>query len=128
VVTDEPDSLGGTNTASSPLELLLASFVGCEGVIINGVAKAMKFDYEGVDFECSGQIDIRGPKGVSGIRPYFETVELKITLHTDEPSERVEKLVKNVEHRCPVMNLMRSAEVDLKVEWVTKPAMNKVKA
>ena len=69
VVTDEPDSLGGTNTAPSPLEALLAALAGCEGVIFNGCARAMEFAYSGVDFECSGQFDVRGPKGVPGIRP-----------------------------------------------------------
>jgi putative redox protein len=44
VATDEPDTMGGTNTAPSPLETLLVSLVGCDGVIINGVAKAMRID------------------------------------------------------------------------------------
>ncbi len=118
VVTDEPDSLGGTNTAPSPLEALLAALVGCEGVIINGCARVMEFAYSGVDFECSGQIDVRGPKGVPGIRPYFEKVDLKVTLHTGEPPERVARLKKNVEFRCPIMNLLRSADVDVSAEWV----------
>lgn len=122
VATDEPDTLGGTNTAPSPLEMVLVALVGCDGVIINGVAKAMGFAYTGVDFECSGQVDIRGPKGVPGIRPYFEKVALRIVLHTDEPPDRVEKLKRNVEFRCPVMNLLRAADVALDVTWETLPA------
>ncbi len=117
VYTDEPDTLGGTNTAPSPLETVLVALVGCDGVIIHGVAKAMNFSYSGVDFECSSQIDVRGPKGVVGVRPYFEKVDLTITLHTDEPQRRVDQLIKNVEFRCPVMNLLRSAEVQLAVDW-----------
>ena len=58
VVTDEPDTMGGTNTAPSPLEMALVLLVGCDGVIINGCAKAMGFAYSGVEFECSGQVDI----------------------------------------------------------------------
>jgi uncharacterized OsmC-like protein len=122
VVTDEPDSMGGTNTGPSPLETVLAALVGCDGVIINGVARAMDFRYTGVDMECSGQVDIRGPKGVSGIRPYFEKIALKLVVHTDEPPERVEKLKRNVEFRCPVMNLLRSADVELDVTWEVAPA------
>lgn len=121
VATDEPDSLGGTNSAPSPLETALISLVGCDGVIINGVAKAMDFDYGGVDFDCSSKIDVRGPKGVKGIRPYFETVDLSITVYTDEPDARFETLQKNVEFRCPVMNLFRSASVEMNVKWQRKP-------
>lgn len=122
VYTDEPSSLGGTNTAPSPLETVLVALVGCDGVIINGVATAMGFDYSGVDFACESQIDVRGPKGVPGIRPYFESGELEITVYSDETEERFAQLCKNVEHRCPVMNLLAAAEVDMKVTWTRKPA------
>lgn len=122
VYTDEPASLGGTNTAPSPLETVLVALVGCDGVIINGVATAMGFQYAGVDFACESQIDVRGPKGVSGIRPYFETVTLEIVVYTDEPEARFQQLRKNVEFRCPVMNLLNAAKVDMTVIWVARPA------
>lgn len=122
VHTDEPDTLGGTNTAPSPLETVLVALVGCDGVIINGVAKAMSFDYAGVDFRCESQIDVRGPKGVTGVRPYFEAATLDIVLYTDEPDARVRQLCKNVEHRCPVMNLLQAADVAMTVNWTTRPA------
>ncbi|MAG99054.1 MAG: OsmC family protein [Rhodospirillales bacterium] len=117
IVADEPDTLGGTNTGPSPLELALVSLVSCDGVIINGVAQAMKFDYARVEFEASGQIDVRGPKGVRGVCPYFEKVDLAITLATDESDERFEKLQANVEFRCPIINLFRGAGVELNVTW-----------
>jgi len=121
IYTDEPASLGGTNTAASPLETVLVALVGCDGVIINGVATAMKFDYAGVSFSCESQIDIRGPKGVPGVRPFFESVTLEIVVFTDESEERLRQLEKNVEFRCPVMNLLRAANVDLMATWIRKP-------
>lgn len=122
VYTDEPASLGGTNSAPSPLETVLVALVGCDGVIINGVAKAIGFDYAGVDFTCQSQIDVRGPKGVPGIRPYFETASLEITVYSDEPDDRFALLQKNVEFRCPVMNLLNAAEVAMDVTWTKRPA------
>jgi uncharacterized OsmC-like protein len=122
VFTDEPASLDGTNTAPSPLETVLVALVGCDGVIIHGVAKAMNFQYAGVDFACESQIDVRGPKGVPGIRPYFESADLEIVLYTDESSKRIEQLKKNVEFRCPVMNLLRAANVRLNATWSTRPS------
>jgi uncharacterized OsmC-like protein len=121
VITDEPDSMGGTNTAPSPLETVLVALVGCDGVIINGVAAAMNFDCSGVDFDCTSQIDVRGPKGVKGVRPYFETVDITLTVYTDESPERFAKLQANVENRCPVMNLMRDAGVELTANWIAHP-------
>ena len=119
--TDEPDTLGGTNTSPSPLETVLAALVGCDCVIINGVAQAMDFAYAGVDLECTGQIDVRGPKGVKGVRPYVEAVDITLVVYTDEPAERFEKLRKNVEFRCPVMNLLRDAGVTLNAGWEARP-------
>lgn len=121
VYTDEPDTMGGTNTAPSPLETVLVALVGCDGVIINGVADAMGFDYAGVEFRCESQIDVRGPKGVPGVRPYFESATLEIVVYTDESDKRFEQLKKNVEFRCPVMNLLRAAEVDLTATWERRP-------
>ena len=122
VYTDEPASLGGTNSAASPLETVLVALVGFDGVIIHGVAKAMRFQYSGVDFSCESQIDVRGPKGVPGIRPYFESAKLEIVVYTDENEQRLEQLKKNVEFRCPVMNLLSAADVQLDVMWSARPA------
>ena len=120
--TDEPSSLGGSNTAPSPLETVLIALVGCDGVIINGVAQAMSFSYTGVDFAAESQIDVRGPKGVKGIRPYFESGKLDITVYSDESTQRFEQLCRNVEFRCPVMNLLKAAEVDMLVRWQQQPS------
>ena len=117
LVMDEPDTSGGTNTGATPFEVALAALIGCESVMIAGVAKVMGFEYEGVDFEASGTFDLRGPKGVPGVRPFFETVELTTVLYTEESPERVERLARNVEHRCPVLNLMRDGGVGVSVDW-----------
>ncbi len=113
VITDEK----GTNTGPTPLEMTLSSLVGCEGVIINRCAEAMKFAYTAVDMEADGEVDQRGSRGVQGVRPYFNWVKLRIRVHTDEPPERLERLAKNVEYRCPVMNLFKSADVGVDVRW-----------
>jgi len=113
LITDEKE----TNTGATPLEMTLSSLLGCEGVIINRCAEAMGFDYSAVDMDSEGEVDQRGSRGVHGVRPYFNWVKLRIRVHSSETPERFEKLTKNVEYRCPVMNLFRSADVDLQVEW-----------
>lgn len=107
----------GTNTGPTPLEMCLSSLLGCEGVIINRCAEAMQFSYTAVDIEAEGEVDQRGSRGVQGVRPYFNWVKMKIRVHTDEPQERFDRLARNVEYRCPVMNLFRSADVEMDVTW-----------
>ena len=113
LVTDEK----GTNTGPTPLEMCLSSLLGCEGVIINRCAEAMQFRYTAVDIEGDGEVDQRGSRGVQGVRPYFNWVKLRIRVHTDEPQDRFDRLTRNVEYRCPVMNLFKSADVDVQVRW-----------
>jgi uncharacterized OsmC-like protein len=110
-----------TDTGPTPLEMALSSLLGCEGVIINRCAEAMNFAYTAVDMEVDGEVDQRGSRGVAGVRPYFNWVKMRIRVHTDEPEERFSRLTKNVEYRCPVMNLFRSADVAVEVAWERMP-------
>ena len=113
LVADEKEA----NTGPTPLEMALSSLLGCEGAIINRCAVAMNFTYSAVDMEADGEIDRRGSRGVAGVRPFFNWVKLRIRMHTDEPENRFKRLTKNVEYRCPVMNLFRSADVPVEVIW-----------
>ena len=113
VITDEKES----NTGPTPLEMTLSSLLGCEGVIINRCAEAMQFAYTAVDMEADGEVDQRGSRGVQGVRPYFNWVKLRIRVHTEETQDRFDRLTRNVEYRCPVMNLFKSADVDVQITW-----------
>ncbi len=120
LITDEK----GTNTGPTPLEMALSSLLGCEGVIINRCAEAMKFAYRSVEMDAEGEVDQRGSRGVQGVRPYFNWVKVRVRLYSDETEERFQKLTKNVEYRCPVMNLFRSADVDVKMAWELLPTQS----
>ncbi len=117
LITDER----GTDTGPTPLEMALSSLLGCEGVIINRCAQAMGFKYSAVEMDAEGEVDQRGSRGVRGVRPYFNWVSLRIRVHSGETPERFAKLTKTVEYRCPVMNLFRSADVEVRAEWVLVP-------
>jgi len=118
LITDEKE----LNTGPTPLEMALSSLLGCEGVIINRCAEAMKFEYTAVDLDADGEVDQRGSRGVQGVRPYFNWVKMRIRVHSNESDERFERLKKNVEYRCPVMNLFKSADVDVQAIWEKIPA------
>lgn len=117
LISDEPAS----DTGPTPLEMALSSLLGCEGVIVNRCAEAMGFKYSAVELEADGEVDRRGSRGVPGVRPYFNWVKMKIRVHSNETPERFARLTKNVEYRCPVMNLFREADVDVTVDWQLIP-------
>ncbi len=121
LVIDHPIERGGTNEGPTPVETVLGGLVGCDAVITHSVASILKFEYGEIDYRCEAQIDTRGPAGVKGVRPYFEKVVVEKTIQTNEPEDRIEKLKKNVEQRCPVSNLIRDAGVDLTIDWIIQP-------
>jgi uncharacterized OsmC-like protein len=117
-VLDEPVSGGGGNTGPSPLQAVLGALCGCEAVTFHRTAAEMAFSYDSLDFEGAYTIDIRGRNGDRSVRPHFQTVRVRAVVATDEPQDRLAAVVEETEARCPVMNLLRDARVDLRMEWV----------
>ena len=68
----------------------------------------MGFEYSSVDIAADEEVDQRGSRGVQGVHPYFNWVKSKIWGYKNESEEWFAKLTKNVEYRCPVMNLFLS--------------------
>jgi uncharacterized OsmC-like protein len=114
-VCDEKD---GTNTGPTPLETVLGGLASCEAVMIFSVTEALGYKYDTVDFDIQAEVDGRGSRGVRGVRPYFNWVKMKVTITSNDIDDK--KLVavkKNAEARCPVMNLMIDAGVDVETDW-----------
>lgn len=117
-VTDEPIAHGGTGDGPSPLQAVLGALCGCESVTFNRTAAEMGFAYDSLDFEAAFTIDIRGRKGDRTVRPHFQSVRVRAVVTTDESEERLREVIEETEARCPVMNLIVDAKVDLQIEWV----------
>jgi putative redox protein len=117
-VTDEPAAAGGGGSGPTPLQSVLGALCGCEAVTFRRTATERGFDYERIDFEAAGTIDIRGRSGDRSVRPHFQTVRLAATVRTMQSQEELDDLVEEVHARCPVMNLMKDAGVRLDIRWV----------
>ncbi|MGD6793846.1 OsmC family protein [Metabacillus indicus] len=117
VTIDEPAKLGGTDEGANPLATLLISLAGCENAIANFVAKEIKFDLQGIDFDINGELDPRGMMGEEGIRPYFQKITINAKVKTSESEERVSELQRIVDARCPVYTTMVAADVEMIPNW-----------
>jgi uncharacterized OsmC-like protein len=117
-ILDEPTQLGGTGEGPSPLQAVLGALCGCEAVTFRRTATELGFSYDSLDFDGAYTIDIRGRQGVRSVRPHFQTVRLRAVVATDEPMEALAAVIAETEARCPVMNLLLDAKVDLRVEWI----------
>ncbi|BDG47815.1 OsmC family protein [Parageobacillus sp. KH3-4] len=117
---DEPAELGGADAAPTPLEYVVAALCGCNGVMIPLVAEELGFTFSGIDFETTGIIDTRGLMGEEGVCTHFQKVRFQVNIRTEESEERMEQLKKEVERRCPVLNLLLDAGIQVDTKWSKK--------
>ena len=118
LVLDEPVPHGGSGEGPSPLQAVLGALCGCEAVTFRRTATELGFRYRSLDFEAAFTIDIRGRQGDRSVRPHFQTVRVRAVVATDEPMEALAAVIEETEARCPVMNLLHDAKVDLRIEWI----------
>lgn len=122
IVTDEPESSGGTNAGPTPLTTVLAALCGCESVTFHRTAAELGLAYEGISFVADFTIDIRGRNGDRAVRPHFQTVRMEATVTTGATAEELAAVVEETEARCPVYNLLSDAGVRIETVWVRRSA------
>ncbi len=107
--TDEPVERGGTDTATSPLMYFTSSLAACQTVQIHKVARAMRIEHGAINIRASTTTDrIPGLDGNDKVMR-FCAAEMTVDIETDEPPEKVERLMKLSEDQCPVGNLFSDA-------------------
>lgn len=115
--TDEPEEMGGTDTAPNPMEYVLGGLCGCTSIMINMIAGEMNFKFSELQVSAAGTIDPRGILGTAEVSPHFQEVKQTIRLKTGETQQRVEELRRQVEKRCPAINLFRDAKIKPQTVW-----------
>ncbi|MBP2241471.1 putative OsmC-like protein [Cytobacillus eiseniae] len=115
---DEPESLGGKDTAADPMSTLLAALAGCENVMAQIIAKEMNIEIEDISFKVEGELDPSGLMGNLEIKPYFEKVKVQAFLKTSASEEEVDELRKKVDQRCPIYRTIKDAGIPIENSWM----------
>lgn len=118
IIVDEPEALGGTNEAPNPVEYVLAGLTGCTSVMIALIAEEHNFSYSAVEFSNNGSLDLRGLAGNPDVSAHFQTVSYEVNITTSESDEKLATLIEAVDKRCPVLNLLKDAGVDVSSQWI----------
>ncbi|HEX2502980.1 MAG TPA: OsmC family protein [Miltoncostaeaceae bacterium] len=105
VACDEPRSIGGSDSAQSPVELILTSLATCQAITYRIWAAELGIALDRVEVEAVGDIDLRGFIGVvDDADAGYERVRLRVTLTGPEPAERYAELAGAVDRHCPVLD------------------------
>ncbi|MBC7291084.1 MAG: OsmC family protein, partial [Actinotalea sp.] len=116
VATGEPVAVGGDDSAPTPMELVLAALDGCLVVVVETVATELGIRLDAAEVASEASIDVRGFRGVPGVRPHFQHVTTTIRVTTPDVEQLAQAAVE-VERRCPALNLVRDAGVRADVAW-----------
>jgi uncharacterized OsmC-like protein len=122
-LADEPRSLGGTDTAQSPVELLLTSLATCQAVTYRLWAAELGVALERVTIDVEGAIDLRGFLGLADVPAGYESIRMSVRLEGPEDDARYRALSEAVDRHCPVTDVLaRPVEVRREVALGPAPA------
>ena len=103
LIVDEPEMLGGEDSAANPVEYLLAGYAGCLNVVFGIVAKELKVEIKSLDINIDGDINPEKFLGISdNERTGFKSINVNIELRTNADKATEALLIEKVKSRCPV--------------------------
>ncbi len=116
ITIDEPEKVGGTNKGPNPIEVLLASLVGCLDFTGTIVAKQMGYELEDFILEVEGELDPRGVMGKPDVPAGLQSVKVVVKEVKGIPEEKKSEFLETVQERCPVDNTLANG-VSVDVKW-----------
>lgn len=119
--TDAYPAFGGKDAAPSPLFYALGALSSCNQVTAALVAKDLGITLGAFDFRVQGDLDtavlVTGAEGNAN----FGSVTVHASVESDATAEQFERLVSEVERRCPVSQLFIRSGVVFTNEWSQRP-------
>ena len=117
---DEPEVLGGYDTAPNPVELVLAALGTCQEILYSAYASMQGIPLSSVKVNVKGNLDLRGLFGLDENVPAgFQEITYETTIKSPAETSVIEKLVQTVENNCPVLDtLTRSIHVKGNVDII----------
>ncbi|WP_103030534.1 OsmC family protein [Salinibacter altiplanensis] len=103
IATDEPEGLGGQDSAIDPVELLLASLGSCLSIGLVTQAAQRNVDFNDFEIEVTGELDLRGYLGVEdSVRPGYKNLEYTVRIDSDAAPETLREIVEAAEVGSPM--------------------------
>jgi uncharacterized OsmC-like protein len=103
LVIDEPEALGGKDSAANPVEYLLAGYAGCLNVVYHVVAKEIGIEIDFLNISINGDINPGKFLGISDKeRAGFQSLNVLVELATNGTPKQEQELITKAKNRCPV--------------------------
>ena len=114
IPSDEPESLGGDDTAPNPVEQLLGALGNCLAVGYAANASTAGIEIRDLKIELEGDLDLKTFLGLAQGNAGYQGIRVKVHLDTDAPEQAVQELHEKVVGTSPVGHtLSRPVPVDV---------------
>jgi uncharacterized OsmC-like protein len=114
---DEPEVLGGTNTAANPVEQILGALGSCLAIGYTAGAVARGITIDALRIDLTGNIDLPVFFGLRAGHAGYQHIDARVFLKTDAPQASIDALHEHVYRTSPVGNTLERP-AGLKVEVV----------
>ena len=115
IKSDEPSTLGGTDTAPNPVEQLLSALGNCLAVGYAANASAAAITIRSLRISIEGNIDLRTFLGLTQGNAGYDAIKVTVKLESDASQDRLDALHRTVIGTSPVGHSLERA-VPVKVE------------
>lgn len=104
IQAEDPEPIGGTGMAPSPLELALGALASSLAVTYRAHAEREGIALDQVRIEAAGELSLTGQLGFEEQTPGLDDVELRVTLIGPEEPEAYAALRRRVDRADPLLN------------------------
>ena len=113
---DEPEVLGGTDSASNPVEQVLGALGSCLAIGYTAGATARGITIDDLRIELSGRIDLPVFFGLKDGHAGYEDIDVRVHLRTDAAPDALAALHSDVIRTSPVGHtLQRPATINIEL-------------
>ncbi len=114
---DEPKEDGGSNSGPNPMHHFVASLAGCQNEQAQVVAEEMGIDAGKVQIKLEVSLNLAGFMGMAqDSEGCFERVRISASV-AGVSEEQARVLGSQVDARCPVLSLLRTAGTTIESSW-----------
>jgi len=110
LITDAPESKGGTGTAVTPMELVLLGLIGCTGVDVTSILHKMKQPVEGLSVTCRAERSEEHPK-------VYTKIHLIYDVKGDVDEKRLQRAIHLSESTYCSVSAMLSSTAEITNEY-----------
>ncbi|PIE73505.1 MAG: osmotically inducible protein C [Deltaproteobacteria bacterium] len=114
VITDAPESIGGTNSGPSPKKLMMASLAGCSGIDVAMILGKMRVEVDDFSIEVSGELSDGEPSVYTRMHLRY------VFAGKNLPFEKLQRAVQLSQEKYCGVSIMYARIMDISWEIVLK--------